>query len=80
MSIVANKAKGVRAALVTELRQAAASRADNDANILTLEADMTTPDRGIEIVEKWLNTSFSGLERHRRRLDKIKELEKESFC
>jgi len=80
MSIVANKVKGVRAALVTELRQAVAARADDDANVLVLEADTTTPDHGIEKVEKWLNTPFSGAERHQRRLDKIKELEEESFC
>lgn len=79
MSIVANKTKGVRAALVTELRQAAAARADDDANVLVLEADTTTPERGIEIVDTWLNTSFSGAERHQHRLNKIKELEAEMF-
>src|SRR3989338_7626212 len=49
MSIVANKVRGIRAALVTELRQAEICRADNDANVLVLEADTTTPDRAVAI-------------------------------
>lgn len=77
MDIVANKVRGVHAALVTEPRQAIAARADDDTNVLVLEADTTTPDRAIELADLWLDTPFSNLDRHRRRLEKIKLLEEE---
>lgn len=79
MSVVANKARGVRAALVRSHHQAVASRTDDDANVLVLDADETTEPEAAEMIRAWLNTPFSGEERHRRRLEKIKALETESF-
>src|SRR3989338_4393864 len=49
MDIVANKVRTIRSALVTEVRQATASRTDDDTNVLVLEADSTAVDRADEI-------------------------------
>lgn len=75
MDIVANKVDGVRAALVTGLHQALASRHDDNANVMVLEADKTTADEAAALVDRWLATPFSNEERHRRRLEKIAEVE-----
>ena len=47
------------------------SRQHNNANILSLGARYFTEDDMMEVVNKWLNTPFSGDERHIRRLAKI---------
>jgi ribose 5-phosphate isomerase B len=74
MSIVANKFKGVRAALANELYSAKCSREHNDSNILVLGGRIIGPGLAREIVRIWLETPFSG-GRHRRRLEKITALE-----
>ena len=78
MAVAANKVRGVRAGLVTDPQQAVAARTEDDTNVLVLDADLTTPDRAAELVDQWLDTPFSGLERHVRRLEKIKKLEAKS--
>lgn len=75
MSIVANKIKGVRAALCHNEYEAEMSRAHNDSNILVLGGRILSPELAKKIVKKWLDTKFEG-NRHKRRLDKIKEIEK----
>jgi ribose 5-phosphate isomerase B len=72
MSIVANKVRGVRAALCANPEYAEMSRRHNDANVLTLGARFLEPDLALQIVEVWLKTPFDG-GRHQRRVDKIKE-------
>lgn len=67
MSIVANKVKGIRAALCHTPEIAKKSREHNDANILVLAADVVNPR---EIIDIWLKTEFLG-GRHKRRIDKI---------
>lgn len=71
MCIVANKVKGIRAALCHTPDDAKKSREHNDANILVLPADVQNP---MEIIDVWLNTEFLG-GRHKRRIDKIKMYE-----
>jgi ribose 5-phosphate isomerase B len=73
-SIVANKIKGVRAALCFNSLMAEMSRRHNNANILALGARILGDDLAINIVETWLNTSFDG-GRHQRRIDKITGIE-----
>lgn len=73
MSMVANKIRGVRAALCTSLIMAEMSRRHNDANVLTLGARYTEPEKAIEILDVWLKTPFEG-GRHQRRVDKIEKL------
>jgi ribose 5-phosphate isomerase B len=51
------------------------SRAHNDANVLCLGASAVGTALARDILETWLDTPFSGDERHQRRLDKIKQIE-----
>lgn len=74
MSIVANKFKGIRAALCLNEYMARMSRKHNDANILCLGDRVIGEDLAIAIVEVWLNTEFEG-GRHERRVNLIKDIE-----
>lgn len=75
VSIVANKVKGVRCALVTKPEIAKLSREHNDSNCLALGALILDFETVKNIVNVWLTTPFSNGERHVRRLDKIKQIE-----
>lgn len=74
MSITANKVKGIRAALVTDLFTAKVTREHNDSNVLCLGARVTGPQIALEIVRIWLSASFEG-GRHQKRVDKITNYE-----
>jgi len=76
VDIVANKIKGIRSALVSEVAQAKASRNDDNTNILSLASDFITEERAKEIIKIWLETPYGRLERYERRLNKIKQIEK----
>ncbi|WP_048058936.1 RpiB/LacA/LacB family sugar-phosphate isomerase [Desulfurococcus amylolyticus] len=56
VSIAANKIKGVRAALVTDARNAEGARRWNDANVLALSARLTSEELAKEIVDAFFNT------------------------
>lgn len=73
ISIAANRYKGIRAALCGDCFSAEATRLHNDANILAMGARVTGPGLGVKIVETFLNTPFSGAERHARRVRLIDE-------
>lgn len=77
VSIVANKFKGIRAALCGDCFSAEATRQHNDANILTMGARVTGPGLALKIVDTFLDTPFSGDERHVRRIAKISAIEDE---
>lgn len=72
VSIVANKFKGVRAALVIDEEMAKLSRSHNNANFLALGERISDPEKIIKIIAVWLNTKFDG-GRHERRVKKIEE-------
>ena len=76
ISIVANKVKGVRCALCSETTTARLTREHNDANVLAMGGGMVGPLLACEIVDTFLDTEFSGLEKHSRRIAKIAEIEK----
>lgn len=76
ISIVANKIKGVRCALCSEVSTARLTREHNDANVLAMGGGFVGPVLANEIVDTFLDTEFSGLEKHSRRIAKISELEK----
>ena len=76
-AIAANKVKGIRAALVQNVRQAGLSRAHNDSNMLILGAGFTKPSQAEKIIDTWLKTQFEG-GRHARRIRKITDYEKRS--
>ena len=71
ISITANKIKGVRAALCGDCFSAEATRLHNDANILALGARVTAEGLALKIVDTFLDTEFSGDERHIRRIGLI---------
>jgi len=73
--IVANKAKGARAALAWNEKLAHAARNDDDSNILCLAADYTSMDQAKKIVQTFLTTPFANEERFKRRVDKIKKID-----
>jgi ribose 5-phosphate isomerase B len=75
MSIVANKFKGVRAAVCHDVYTAQMSREHNDSNILILGGRIHQDKAMIsEILRTWLEAQFQG-GRHQRRLEKINQLE-----
>ena len=73
ISIAANKVKGIRAAVCTYCFTAEATRLHNDANILALGGRVVGPGLALKIVETFLNTPFSGEERHSRRIAGIEK-------
>ena len=71
ISIVANKVKGVRCALCSETTTARLTREHNDANVLAMGGGMTGSLLANEIVDVFLDTEFSNMEKHSRRIGKI---------
>lgn len=71
ISISANKIPGVRCALCSDTLSAKMTRLHNDANMLAMGAGMIGANLALDIVETFLNTEFSGEERHQRRIDLI---------
>ena len=71
MSIAANKVKGIRAAVCGDSFSVRATREHNDANILCLGARVISEAKALEITDIFLDTPFSGDERHIRRISKI---------
>lgn len=70
-AVAANKVRGIRAALCWNEEVAKKAREHNDANILSLGADYITTDNAKKIAKAFLETPFSGEERHKRRIEKI---------
>lgn len=76
VSITANKVNGVRCALLHDKMSARLTREHNDTNMMALGAGVVGPMLALEIVDTWLDTPFSGVERHQRRIDKVMAIEK----
>jgi len=74
--IVANKVPGVRAGMAYDISSANNSREHNDTNVLTLGAGLIGVNLAKQIVKVWLTTEFGG-DRHQKRVDKIKSVEKQ---
>lgn len=73
ISIAANKVAGIRCALCTDCFSATATREHNDANILAMGGRVTGPGLAVKITDTFLNTPFSGDERHKRRIAMIEQ-------
>ncbi|QAT84107.1 ribose 5-phosphate isomerase B [Corallococcus coralloides] len=74
MSIVANKHRGIRAALCTTEFEARMTRAHNDANVLCLGQRVVGAGVARGILEDFLSTAFEG-GRHEKRVQKIRDVE-----
>ena len=68
ISITANKMKGIRCALCSDCFSAEATRLHNDTNIVALGGRVVGPELAVKNVDTFLNTPFSGDERHARRI------------
>jgi len=74
MSMAANKERGIRAAVCHDNFSAKATREHNDANVLCMGARVVGPGLALMIVDTFLDTEFSGDERHIRRVSMYSDL------
>ncbi len=77
--IAANKVPGIRASVCQETYSARQGVEHDDMNILCLGARVTGVELAKELVSAFLNARFSGEERHRRRLEKVLEMERKAL-
>ena len=75
ISIAANKVKGIRCGLCTNTTMARLTREHNDANVLSMGQRIIGIETAKDIVHTFLSTPFSNGERHKRRIEKITEIE-----
>ena len=75
VDITANKVDGVRCALAFDVERAKEAREHDNANVMALPADALESNVALEMVKTFLETPYTGEERHQRRLDEIKEIE-----
>jgi len=73
--IAANKIAGVRAGLCHDTYSAHQGVEHDDMNLLCLGSRVIGEDLALEIVDAFIAAKFSGEERYRRRLDKVKRLD-----
>lgn len=73
ISIAANKVKGVRAALCADSTTARMTRLHNDSNVLAMGAGIVGENLAMDIVDTFMITDFSGVERHQKRVDLIED-------
>jgi len=76
-SVAANKFPGIRSALCHDTFSAHQGVEDDSMNVLALGARVIGPSLAAELVGAFLRAEFSGAERHRRRLQKIADIERE---
>ena len=74
ISMAANKVAGIRCALCSDSLSAKMTRLHNDANVLAMGAGIVGENLALDIVDTFLNTEFSGEDRHQRRVDLIETL------
>ena len=70
VSITANKVKGIRCALLSDLMSARLTRQHNNTNMMALGAGVVGEKLALEIIDTWLDTEFEG-GRHQRRIEKM---------
>lgn len=74
ISIACNKIKGVYCAKVSNKEEALHTRLDNNTNCVALGENTSLKD-AISIVETFINTEFSNLDKHNRRINIVKDIE-----
>jgi ribose 5-phosphate isomerase B len=78
MSIIANKYKGIRAAVCSSSYQGKMTAAHNNSNILCLGGQVTGTLEAKDILDNWLNTPYEG-GRHDISLGLISDAEQANF-
>lgn len=78
--VAANKFRGVRAATCHDGFSARQCVEDDDVNVLCLGARVVGPELAAELTSRYVEARFSGAERHRRRLAKIEQFERDFGC
>ena len=73
--VAANKFRGIRAATCHDVFSAHQAVEDDDCNVMCLGARVVGPELALDLVRTYVKAQFSGAERHRRRLEKIKQFE-----
>ena len=76
-AVAANKLRGIRAALCGDTYSAHQSREHDDCNVLCLGARVVGVELALDILRSFVGAKFTGEERHRRRLAKVKALEQQ---
>ena len=75
VSIAANKVKGIRCALLSDVLSARMTREHNDTNMMAIGAGIVGKLLALEIVDTWVGTEFSNSPRHQRRIDQLMAIE-----
>ena len=75
VSIAANKVNGIRCALLSDVMSARLTREHNDTNMMAIGAGVVGQMLALQIADTWLETDFSGDERHQRRINKLMAVE-----
>ena len=78
ISIALNKMKGVYCAKVNNALEARYTRLDNNTNVVSFSGN-TNLEEAIRIVDTFINTEFSNLEKHIRRINKVKKIEENNY-
>lgn len=79
VSVAATKAPGIRAATIHDTYTAHQGVEHDDVNVLCLGARVIGPALAGEIARAYLRATFSGGERHRRRLEKVLAIERDGL-
>ena len=73
--VAANKFRGIRAAVCHDPFTARQAVEDDDVNVMCLGARVVGPELASELTKDYVKAQFSGLDRHKRRLEKVKNFE-----
>ena len=76
-AMAANKVRGIRAALCYDTQLARLAREHNDAQVISIGARMGSVEQATAMVEVFLATGFSGVQRHRRRIEMVGDYERD---
>lgn len=76
VDVVANKFDGVRSSVGKSQEQVKAGRSDDNMNVLVIAADFTKENEAKDMIKAFLETKFDNVLRHKKRLNDIKEIEK----
>jgi ribose 5-phosphate isomerase B len=74
--VAANKMPGIRASVCHDTYSAHQGVEHDDMNVLCLGARVIGPELALELVRAFLGASFSGEDRHKRRLEKVNAIER----